>query len=162
MLDHVGIAVADVERSRHFYQQALAPLGIGPIWSVPPEQTGTGGAAHGFGSDGRAYFWIGGGGDAGANDARPTAAAPHGHGSLIAAAAGTHVAFKAETRAMVDAFFEAALAAGGRDNGPPGLRRHYHPDYYGAFVLDPDGVNVEAVCHKDVEHDREANLHHRL
>ena len=69
---------------------------------------------------------------------------------------------RVDTRAEVDAFHEAALAAGGRDNGAPGLRPHYHPNYYGAFVLDPDGMNIEAVCHKDLEHDRDANLHHRL
>jgi catechol 2,3-dioxygenase-like lactoylglutathione lyase family enzyme len=75
---------------------------------------------------------------------------------------GTHVAFTANTRADVDAFYEAALAAGGKDNGAPGIRPHYHPNYYAAFVHDPDGINIEAVCHKDVEHDRAANLHHRL
>ena len=141
MLDHVGFAVADAERSRRFYEQALAPLGITLIMTVAPDQTEAGGTAHGFGSDGKPYFWI---------------------GDNEAVGEGTHVAFEAETRAMVDAFHQAALAAGGRDNGAPGLRPHYHPDYYGAFVLDPDGINVEAVCHKDVEHDREANLHHRL
>ena len=141
MLDHVGFAVADAERSRRFYEQALAPLGITLIMSVTPEQTEAGGTAHGFGSDGKPYFWI---------------------GDNERVGEGTHVAFAAETRAVVDAFYEAALAAGGRDNGAPGLRPHYHPNYYGAFVLDPDGMNIEAVCHKDVEHDREAHLHHRL
>jgi catechol 2,3-dioxygenase-like lactoylglutathione lyase family enzyme len=141
MLDHVGFAVADAERSRRFYEQALAPLGITLIMSATPEQTESGGTAHGFGSDGKPYFWIG------------------DHENV---GEGTHVAFTAETRADVDAFHEAALAAGGRDNGAPGLRPHYHPNYYGAFVLDPDGMNIEAVCHKDVEHDREAHLHHRL
>jgi catechol 2,3-dioxygenase-like lactoylglutathione lyase family enzyme len=141
MLDHVGFAVSDIEASRRFYETALAPLGISLIMSVTPEQTESGGTAHGFGSHGKPYFWIGGNERVGE---------------------GTHVAFATETRAEVDAFHEAALAAGGRDNGGPGLRPHYHPNYYGAFVLDPDGVNIEAVCHKDVEHDREANLHHRL
>ena len=141
MLDHVGFAVADAERSRRFYEQALAPLGITLIMSVTPEQTEAGGTAHGFGSNGKPYFWI---------------------GDNERVGEGTHVAFAAETRAVVDAFYEAALAAGGRDNGAPGLRPHYHPNYYGAFVLDPDGMNIEAVCHKDVEHDREAHLHHRL
>lgn len=141
MLDHVGFAVADAERSRRFYEQALAPLGITLIMSVTPEQTEAGGTAHGFGSDGKPYFWI---------------------GDNERVGEGTHVAFEAESRAIVDAFHQAALAAGGRDHGAPGLRPHYHPDYYGAFVLDPDGINVEAVCHKDIEHDREANLHHRL
>ena len=141
MLDHIGFAVADAERSRRFYEQALAPLGIALIMSVTPEQTEAGGTAHGFGSDGKPYFWI---------------------GDNERVGEGTHVAFEAESRAIVDAFHEAALAAGGRDNGAPGLRPHYHPNYYGAFVLDPDGINVEAVCHKDLQHDREANLHHRL
>jgi catechol 2,3-dioxygenase-like lactoylglutathione lyase family enzyme len=89
-----------------------------------PEQSGANAHA-GFGKDGKAFFWIGGG------------AKPKG---------GTHVAFKAPTRADVDSFYRAALAAGGKDNGPPGLRPHYHPNHYGAFVLDPDGNNIEAVC----------------
>jgi catechol 2,3-dioxygenase-like lactoylglutathione lyase family enzyme len=127
MLDHVGFAVADAERSKRFYEAALAPLGIGLIKSVTPEQTEAGGTAYGFGSDGKPYFWV---------------------GDNERVGEGTHVAFAAETRAMVDAFYEAALAAGGRDNGGPGLRPHYHPNYYGAFVFDPDGINVEAVCHR--------------
>ena len=126
MLDHVGFAVADAERSRRFYEQALAPLGISLIMSVTPEQTEAGGTAHGFGSDGKPYFWF---------------------GDNERVGEGTHVAFTAESRAKVDAFYEAALAAGGRDNGAPGLRPHYHPNYYGAFVHDPDAINVEAVCH---------------
>jgi catechol 2,3-dioxygenase-like lactoylglutathione lyase family enzyme len=141
MLDHVGFAVADAERSRLFYEQALAPLGITLIMTVTPEQTDSGGTAHGFGSDGKPYFWVG------------------DHEKV---GEGTHVAFAADTREQVDAFYEAALAVGGRDNGAPGLRPHYHPDYYGAFVLDPDGLNIEAVCHKSVEDDRQAHLHHRL
>ena len=127
MLDHVGFAVSDAERSRRFYEQALAPLGITLIMSVTPDQTESGGTAHGFGSDGKPYFWVG--------DNERTGE-------------GTHVAFTAKSRAEVDAFYEAALAAGGRDNGAPGIRPHYHPDYYGAFVLDPDGINIEAVSHR--------------
>ena len=127
MLDHVGFAVTDAERSRRFYEQALAPLGITLIMSVTPEQTEAGGTAHGFGSDGKPYFWI---------------------GDNERVGEGTHVAFTARTRAEVDAFYEAALAAGGRDNGAPGLRPHYHPNYYGAFVFDPDGINIEAVSHR--------------
>lgn len=141
MLDHVGFAVADAARSRRFYEQALAPLGITLIMTVTPEQTGSGGTAHGFGSNGKPYFWVGDNEKVGE---------------------GTHVAFAADAREQVDAFYEAALAAGGRDNGAPGLRPHYHPDYYGAFVLDPDGLNIEAVCHKSVADDRQAHLHHRL
>ena len=127
MLDHVGFAVSDAERSRRFYEQALAPLGITLIMSVTPDQTESGGTAHGFGSDGTPYFWVG--------DNERTGE-------------GTHVAFTAKSRAEVDAFYEAALAAGGLDNGAPGIRPHYHPDYYGAFVLDPDGINIEAVSHR--------------
>lgn len=125
MLDHVGITVADFARSQAFYHLALAPLGIDVAIEVDPSLTG--GSAHaGFGSEGKPSFWIGDGG---------------------AVAAGVHVAFLARSRAAVDAFHRAALAAGGVDNGAPGLRPHYHPNYYGAFVRDPDGHNVEAVCH---------------
>ena len=127
MLDHVGFAVADAERSKRFYEQALAPLGITLIMSVGPDKTESKGTARGFGSDGKPYFWI---------------------GDNERVGEGTHVAFLANSRADVDAFYEAALAAGGRDNGPPGIRAKYHPTYYGAFVLDPDGINVEAVCHR--------------
>lgn len=125
MLDHLGATVTDIDRSRRFYDAALAPLGISVIMEVTPEQTG--GETHlGYGSGGKPYFWIGTGG---------------------AATGRMHVAFAVPTRAAVQAFYEAAMAAGGRDNGPPGIRPHYHPNYYGAFVLDPDGLNVEAVCH---------------
>lgn len=127
MLDHIGIAVADFDRSKRFYLQTLAPLGIGIVKEVTAEQTG--GSAHaGFGEQGKAYFWIGTG-----------AQAPAGR---------VHVAFAAATHADVQAFHRAALAAGGRDNGAPGLRPHYHANYYGAFVLDLDGNNVEAVCRR--------------
>lgn len=125
MLDHVGATVTDLARSRAFYDAALAPLGIAVIMEVTPDQTGGGGHL-GYGSQGRPYFWIG--------DAGPTT------GRL-------HVALAAPDRKAVDAFYAAAMAAGGRDNGAPGLRPHYHPNYYGAFVLDPDGLNIEAVCH---------------
>ena len=127
MLDHLGVSVSDLQRSKDFYEAALRPLGIGVMMEVGAEQTG--GDAHvGFGAT-RPQFWIG-----------------TGRG-----AAAVHVAFAAENRAVVDAFHDAALAAGGRDNGGPGLRPHYHADYYGAFVLDPDGNNVEAVCHRAEE-----------
>jgi len=127
MLDHVGFAVTDAERSKRFYEAALAPLGITLIMSVTPEQTESGGTAHGFGSDGKPYFWF---------------------GDNERVGEGTHVAFAARTRAEVDAFYAAAMAAGGTDNGPPGIRAIYHPNYYGAFVRDPDGLNIEAVCHR--------------
>ena len=128
MLDHIGFSVSELNRSRSFYERALAPLGVVKIMEVTAEQTGDSGHV-GFGEAGKPYFWIG--------------------DSAGKALQGTlHVAFVAADRAAVDAFHRAALAAGGRDNGAPGLRAHYHPTYYGAFVLDPDGHNVEAVCHK--------------
>lgn len=126
MLDHIGIAVADAARSKAFYDAALAPLGISMIMGVTPEQTESGGAAYGFGKDDNPFFWV---------------------GDNERVGEGTHVAFTVPTRAEVDAFHKAALAAGGNDHGGPGLRPHYHPNYYGAFVLDPDGNNIEAVCH---------------
>jgi catechol 2,3-dioxygenase-like lactoylglutathione lyase family enzyme len=125
MLDHVTLRVGDLARSRGFYATALAPLGISVLWEVTAEQSG-GNTYVGFGEDRKPYFWIGGG---------EPASGP------------MHVAFVAADRATVAAFHAAALAAGGRDNGGPGLRPHYHPNYFGAFVLDPDGNNVEAVCH---------------
>jgi catechol 2,3-dioxygenase-like lactoylglutathione lyase family enzyme len=125
MLDHVGLTVSDFDKAKAFYDRALAPLGIAILTSVSAEETG-GAAFAGYGSEGRPYFWIGNG--------------PTRTGAV-------HVAFTTDKRSTVDAFYAAALAAGGRDNGPPGLRAHYHPNYYGAFVLDPDGCNIEAVCH---------------
>ena len=125
MFDHIGFSTADVPRLRAFYETALAPLGITCLMEVTDQMTGGHGSFLGFGRE-RPQFWIGSG---------------------LAHTPGIHVAFAADSRALVDAFYAATLAAGGRDNGPPGLRPHYHPDYYGAFVLDPDGHNVEAVCH---------------
>jgi catechol 2,3-dioxygenase-like lactoylglutathione lyase family enzyme len=126
MLDHIGLAVSEFERSKRFYTAALAPLSIMLVMEVTPEQTGLGSHA-GFGADGHAFFWIG-------NRGQPVT--------------GLHVAFTAASRRVVDEFYKAALRVGGRDNGAPGVRSHYHEHYYGAFVLDPDGNNVEAVCHK--------------
>lgn len=126
MLDHIGIAVSDAARSRTFYEKALAPIGITLVMEVGPELTDSGGTAFGFGTAGKPFFWV---------------------GDNERVGEGTHVAFAVKTRAEVHAFYDAAIAAGGRDNGAPGLRPHYHPDYYAAFVLDPDGINVEAVCH---------------
>ncbi|WP_341988728.1 VOC family protein [Azorhizobium sp. AG788] len=125
MLDHIGLTVSDFARSKAFYLAALAPLGIKVAMEVSAAETG-GYVGAGFGDAGKPYFWIGADGK------------PAGHG---------HVAFAAPDRATVDAFYAAALAAGATDNGAPGLRAHYHPTYYGAFVLDPDGHNIEAVCH---------------
>lgn len=120
MLDHIGIRVTDCQRSRTFYEQTLRPLG----YTLRLEFDGE---AAGFGADEHPDFWIGRGGS--------------GPGMA-------HVAFASPDRATVTAFYQAALAAGGTDNGGPGLRPQYHPDYYAAFVLDPDGNNIEAVCHR--------------
>jgi catechol 2,3-dioxygenase-like lactoylglutathione lyase family enzyme len=122
VLDHVGLNVSDYARSRDFYSRALAPLEL-ELLMEPVAEVG------GFGSaeDQKPFFWIST--RAGANEA-------------------VHVAFAAGSRELVDAFHAAALEAGGRDNGAPGVRSIYHPHYYGAFVLDPDGNNVEAVCHR--------------
>lgn len=118
MIDHLGIAVTDLAASIAFYKQALAPLGYELVMQFD--------TAAGFGAGGKPDFWIGKG-------PAPTP---------------THVAFATKSRAVVRAFHAAALAAGGKDNGAPGVRAHYHPDYYGAFVHDPDGHNIEAVCHE--------------
>jgi catechol 2,3-dioxygenase-like lactoylglutathione lyase family enzyme len=116
MIDHIGIQVTDLERSVAFYTQALAPLGY--VLVARFEQSA------GFGAGGKAELWIGVG--------KPTDK--------------IHVAFRAKGRAEVRAFYDAAIAAGGTDNGGPGVREIYSPSYYGAFVLDPDGHNTEAVC----------------
>ena len=124
MFDHVGLNVRDYRVSRAFYEQALAPLGYRVVMGSD-EWKGAG-----FGtSDDKPEFWI-------------TEREPFG--------TGTHVAFHAADRATVDAFHAAALAAGGKDNGPPGIREHYHPAYYGALIHDPDSNNIEAVCHSPV------------
>jgi catechol 2,3-dioxygenase-like lactoylglutathione lyase family enzyme len=120
-IDHLAISTRDYDVSRAFYEKALAPLGIKPMLVFDSEA----GRTTGFG-DADPFLWIGDGGVV--------------KGRL-------HVALSARSRAEVDAFHAAAIAAGGRDNGAPGLRPHYHKDYYGAFVLDPDGHNIEAVCH---------------
>ena len=119
MLDHVTIGITDVERSKQFYDRALRPLGITRLYA-------DGEWAAGYGVRPKAFFWIG------LKDTPQT---------------GAHIAFTAADRATVDRFHEEAIAAGGRDNGVPGIRPHYHANYYGAFVLDPDGHNIEAVCH---------------
>ena len=119
MFDHVSIMVADLERSRRFYAAALGPLGITEVMEFE--------GVVAFGRE-RPQFWL--------------VAGRRGEASRV------HIAFEAATRMEVQAFHRAALDAGGADNGAPGLREQYHPHYYGAFVLDPDGCNVEAVCHR--------------
>lgn len=118
MLDHVTIGVSDLDRGKEFYDAALRPLGIARLYA-------DGEIFAGYGAAGKAFFWI---------------------GLRREVITGAHVAFAAPDRAAVDAFYHAALAAGGRDNGAPGLRPRYHRDYYGAFILDRDGHNIEAVC----------------
>ena len=119
ILDHIGLSVGDYERSKAFFTAALAPLGIGLAMEVQ--------GWAGFGRTGRPQFWFG----AGEGAQKPM-----------------HIAFVAENRAQVRAFYEAALRAGAKDNGQPGIREIYHPTYYGAFVIGPDGHNIEAVCHE--------------
>ncbi|HET7809200.1 MAG TPA: VOC family protein [Steroidobacteraceae bacterium] len=124
MIDHTGLNVSDYAKSKAFYLAALAPLGYQVIKELPAQLAPEG--AVGLGVPPKSDFWIAGG--------KPQSPP-------------LHVAFRAESRTQVDAFYKAAMAAGGRDNGAPGIRAHYHPNYYGAFVLDPDGHNIEAVCH---------------
>lgn len=121
MLDHVTIGVSDIERSKKFYDRALRPLGVARLHE---DETFAG-----YGAQGKPFFWI---------------------GLRNGVQTGAHVAFAAQDRETVDAFYAEARAAGGRDNGKPGLRPHYHANYYGAFVLDPDGHNIEAVCHRPI------------
>lgn len=127
MIDHIGFAVSDLARSRAFYDAALAPLGLSVQMEVSADINPSGGTAIGFGTPGNPYFWI---------------------GDNERVGEGTHIAFTAADRPTVDAFHAAALAAGGVDHGTPGIRAQYHENYYAAFVLDPDGLNIEAVCHK--------------
>jgi len=121
VFDHIGIGVGNLEASKAFFLEALAPLGVGVVMQFPD--------AVGLGRAQKPFFWL-----------SPAEGKP----------APLHIAFAAETRGEVDAFYRAALAAGGKDNGPPGLRPHYHANYYAAFVIGPDGHNVEAVCHRPV------------
>ncbi len=126
MIDHTGISVSDFEKAKSFYDQALATLGVLQLYTIPLEETG-GEKVVGYARDKASpSFWL----NDGAAQVPPL-----------------HIAFSAENRAQVDTFYAAALAAGGTDNGAPGLRPIYHEDYYGAFVLDMDGNNIEAVCH---------------
>jgi len=119
IIDHIGLAVGDYEKSKQFFSRALAPLGIELVVEI--------GGYAGFGKSGKPEFWFGADGET----QRPM-----------------HIAFIADNRNQVKAFYAAAMAAGGKDNGPPGIREIYHPNYFGAFVTGPDGHNVEAVCHR--------------
>jgi catechol 2,3-dioxygenase-like lactoylglutathione lyase family enzyme len=126
MLDHITISVSDIAAAVAFYDKCLPLLGISKLVDVAAERSGTTAYA-GYGEGEKPYFWIG---------QRSGPITP------------IHVAFLARDRATVDAFHQHAILSGGRDNGEPGVRPHYHPNYYGAFVLDPDGHNIEAVCHE--------------
>ena len=129
MINHISLPIADFERSRAFYDRVLATLGSQRIMDV--DEGGVVACGYG-GPDHEQSFWIGTG------DGEPAPQPMAGH----------HIAFTAPDRAAVDRFHAAALAAGGRDNGAPGLRTIYHPNYYAAFVYDPDGHHIEAVCHR--------------
>jgi catechol 2,3-dioxygenase-like lactoylglutathione lyase family enzyme len=124
-IDHSSLSVSNFAKAKAFYGAALAPLGITVLMEFAKAVTGNADVA-GLGSNGKPFFWLA---DAGKTSPR------------------IHLAFVADSRAQVDAFYNAALGAGGKDNGAPGLRPMYHPNYYGAFVLDADGHNIEAVCH---------------
>ena len=124
MIDHISIEVSDYQKSLEFYTKALASLGYILVMEV-----------HGFAGFGPpnssgpiAHFWI--------------------HQANVQTSHKMHIAFRAKNRTMVNSFYQAAIAAGARDNGQPGIREIYHPNYYGAFVFDPDGYNIEAVCHQ--------------
>jgi catechol 2,3-dioxygenase-like lactoylglutathione lyase family enzyme len=130
MIDHTGVTVSDFDASQAFYVKALAAIGYAKLMEFGPEVTGSVAVA-GFGEPPKPDFRISAG-----TPNRPA----------------VHVAFRVPTRARVRAFHEAALAAGGTCNGPPGIRARYHPNYHGAFVRDPDGHNIEAVCHEPEDH----------
>ena len=122
MIDHLTLSVRDFDVSRAFYLKVLEPLGYGVKKEFPK--------VCGFGDARKPYFWI--------KQASP-------------ATTSQHIAFQAKDRAAVDAFYKAALAAGAKDDGAPGVRKDYHPNYYGAFVIDPDGHPIEAVCHSSID-----------
>ena len=126
MIDHTGLVVSNYDKSKQFYLAALAPIGYRLLMELPASVTGSTDVA-GFGEPPKPDFWI----SKGSPNKPPL-----------------HIAFRVTNRALVDAFYKAAMTAGGVDNGKPGPRPHYHANYYGAFVLDPDGHNIEAVCHE--------------
>jgi catechol 2,3-dioxygenase-like lactoylglutathione lyase family enzyme len=131
MIDHMSVTVFDIARSVAFYDAALKPLGFGRAMDFTAPDGSYRGV--GYGLKDKPVFWLG----AHLKDRKAVTPMP-----------GFHVAFEAASRADVDAFYAAAIKAGARDNGAPGLRPHYHPNYYGAFVIDPDGYHLEAVCHR--------------
>ncbi len=120
IIDHIGLAVSDYEKSKEFYLSALSPLGITLVTEVQ--------GWAGFGKDGKSEFWF---------------------GKHEKVQNPMHIAFLASNREEVNAFYDAAMSAGAKSNGAPGIREVYHPNYYGAFVIDPDGHNIEAVCHRE-------------
>ncbi|MEO8001098.1 MAG: VOC family protein [Arenimonas sp.] len=126
MIDHLGISVSDYPKSKAFYEKVLATLGHSCVMEITPEMTGGDDYHCGFGSNQKPSFWISAAGEV---------------------SSSIHIAFAANSRSDVDAFHHVALAAGGKDNGAPGLRTLYHPNYYGAFIIDRDGHKIEAVCH---------------
>jgi len=140
-LDHLNLPVRDLARSVEFYETVLAPLGITTLLAVPAVPVASQKAMHAFGVHPKPFFWLVEGGREG-----------------LSYDADTHVAFTADDRATVDAFHVAAVAAGGTTLRPPGVWAEYHADYYGAFVSDPDGVNVEAVCHVPQDPAAEASV----
>ena len=124
-IDHMGVNVSAIAHAQAFYESALRPLGITLIMSIPAEPEGSKPRRLGFGSAAKPFLWL-----------QEAPLPSH----------GAHIALIAQSREAVDAFHAAGIVAGGQDNGPPGIRPHYHASYYAAYVLAPDGVNLEAVC----------------
>ncbi|MDF2997263.1 MAG: glyoxalase/bleomycin resistance protein/Dioxygenase superfamily protein [Xanthobacteraceae bacterium] len=127
VINHIELPVAEAEEARRFYEAVLAPLGLTLVISIDPARTAHGGARYGFGKNGYPSLWV-----------------HQQNGAKLP----IHLAFTADDRPVVDAFHAAALANGGTDNGAPGIRERYHKNYYAAYVLDPDGNNIEAVCQR--------------
>jgi catechol 2,3-dioxygenase-like lactoylglutathione lyase family enzyme len=130
MIDHISLGVGDLKKARAFYDKVLAALGYVRVHDI--DVPGEGVVGHGYGWQGQAVFWIG---------------QPDKLDRLANRNGGNHVAFRAASRKAVRAFYRAAMKAGAKNNGLPGLRPHYHPNYYGAFAFDPDGNKIEACCH---------------
>ena len=124
-IDHMGIGVSDISHAQTFYELVLRPLGITLVMSIQADPPGLRPRRLGYGSEGKPFLWL--------------------HDAPVPSE-GVHIALNADSREAVDAFHAAGIAAGGQDNGAPGIRPHYHSSYYAAYVLAPDGVNLEAVC----------------